>query len=220
MKCRIFKLARRILLFLLLGAIINVAVAWGCSIWSTLLFEESEPSFGQQSEFQAYCRRHGLNLRASPGEWTWKHATMVGVTWYQGWSGAQTSDPIFYVQLQRAGWPRRSVECTGATNWPPARVNGFAILDWNDGLPCPSFLEPSPTGADDTAPPLPYRPIWPGFAINTIFYAAALWLPFAAVGRLRRRRRIKRGLCPACAYPVGDSAVCTECGNQLRVQAS
>jgi hypothetical protein len=59
---------------------------------------------------------------------------------------------------------------------------------------------------------LPLAILWPGFAINTIFYAAILWLPFAAFGRIRRRRRIKRGLCPACAYPVGESSKCTECG--------
>ena len=30
-----------------------------------------------------------------------------------------------------------------------------------------------------------------------------------------RRDRIKRGLCPVCAYPEGESAVCTECGNAI-----
>jgi hypothetical protein len=62
---------------------------------------------------------------------------------------------------------------------------------------------------------LPYAPMWPGFAINTLFYAGTLWLLFAAPFALRRRRRIKRGLCPKCAYPIGrggTSDVCTECG--------
>jgi len=59
---------------------------------------------------------------------------------------------------------------------------------------------------------LPFLPIWPGFAINTIFYAAIVWIIFVAPFALRRFRRIKRGLCPACAYPIGSSAVCTECG--------
>ena len=65
---------------------------------------------------------------------------------------------------------------------------------------------------------LPYQPIWPGFAINTMFYAAVLWLLFAAplaLRGVRRRRRIKRGLCVACAYPIGDSPVCTECGRPV-----
>ena len=62
---------------------------------------------------------------------------------------------------------------------------------------------------------IPLIPLWPGFAVNTLFYAVILWMLFAAPLALRRRRRIKRGLCPACAYPVGDSSVCTECGKQV-----
>jgi hypothetical protein len=62
----------------------------------------------------------------------------------------------------------------------------------------------------------PFRPLWPGFAINTLFYAAILWLLFAAPFVLRRWRRVRRGLCPACGYPVGTSPVCTECGAELK----
>ena len=60
-----------------------------------------------------------------------------------------------------------------------------------------------------------------GFAINTMFYAAMLWLLFAALhpgGFVRRRIRARRGQCPACAYPIGASNVCTECGVALRVR--
>jgi len=61
---------------------------------------------------------------------------------------------------------------------------------------------------------VPLTPIWPGFAINTVFYAAILSLPFIAFGRIRHRRRIRRGLCPKCGYDLrGRShAVCPECG--------
>ena len=62
---------------------------------------------------------------------------------------------------------------------------------------------------------VPSHCIWSGFAINTVFYAAILWLVCAAPFALRRWRRIKRGLCPACAYPVGASDTCTECGKPL-----
>ena len=63
--------------------------------------------------------------------------------------------------------------------------------------------------------PFPLRPLWTPLIANSVAYAAVLWLLFAAPIALRRRRRIKRGLCPACAYPVGSSDVCTECGAQL-----
>jgi hypothetical protein len=59
---------------------------------------------------------------------------------------------------------------------------------------------------------IPYSPLWPGFAINTIFYAAILWLLFTVPRFVRRRIRARGGQCPACAYPVGASDVCTECG--------
>jgi hypothetical protein len=36
---------------------------------------------------------------------------------------------------------------------------------------------------------LPLAPVWPGFAINTIFYAAILWVLFFALGAVRRSIR-------------------------------
>ena len=76
-----------------------------------------------------------------------------------------------------------------------------------------SFVRGGPS--HPTGRVLPFRPIWPGFAINTLFYAAILGTLFAVPFALRRRRRIKRGLCPKCAYPIGDSPVCTEGGNPV-----
>ena len=64
---------------------------------------------------------------------------------------------------------------------------------------------------------VPLRPIWSGFAANTIFYAAILWLlcssPFV-VQRLIRRRR---GHCIKCGYDLRgtEHEVCPECGSPL-----
>ena len=62
---------------------------------------------------------------------------------------------------------------------------------------------------------LPYRLIASGFAVNTIFYTALLCLLLFGPFALRRFIRVKRGLCPACAYPRGESDVCSECGKAL-----
>ena len=61
---------------------------------------------------------------------------------------------------------------------------------------------------------LPLIPVWPGFAVNTLLYAAALWLLCAIPLHVRRRVRMKRGRCPACGYELRGSAsdVCSECG--------
>ena len=62
---------------------------------------------------------------------------------------------------------------------------------------------------------LALRPFWPGFAVNTIFYAAILWLLICGPCALRRLIRIRRGLCSKCAYPMGQSDACSECGKPL-----
>ena len=68
---------------------------------------------------------------------------------------------------------------------------------------------------------LPYVPFLPGFAINTMFYSAILWLLFALPFVLRRRLRAKRGLCVKCAYDLRGRAmssdVCPECGTATLV---
>ena len=63
---------------------------------------------------------------------------------------------------------------------------------------------------------LPLGLIGDRFAINTVFYGVILWGLFTAPFALRRRRRIKRGLSPQCAYPVGINERCTECGAAVK----
>ena len=59
---------------------------------------------------------------------------------------------------------------------------------------------------------LGWKPILPGFAVNAAVFAIVWWLIFAAGALTLARRRIKRGLCRRCAYPVTGLAVCPECG--------
>jgi hypothetical protein len=62
---------------------------------------------------------------------------------------------------------------------------------------------------------LPYGPLWSGLIVNTIFYAAIVWLMIRSPIETRRRWRELRGRCGACGYPRGESTVCTECGSDL-----
>ena len=63
-------------------------------------------------------------------------------------------------------------------------------------------------------------PIWPGFAINTIFYATGLWLLGLIPVAVRRHIRFGRGQCRACGYDLrgrehgkaSEPSVCPECG--------
>lgn len=62
---------------------------------------------------------------------------------------------------------------------------------------------------------LPYRPLWLGLIANTAFYGFTLYLLARMARKLRGLRRVRRGLCPRCRYPIGMAPVCTECGNLL-----
>jgi hypothetical protein len=194
--------------FLLLGAIVNVAVAWGCEMWC--------PSVDMVNVgVRFYPLPAGERwYRSAPVHWPPPaergHVNLVGrtATWTsitRERQGLAPSDVFHFSQLViECGWPLRSLEYEHQVNQRPYSIAIEKLADFGE---VPAWLRPI-----DERRRLPLRPIWPGFAINTLFYAAILWLLFAAPFALRRRRRIKRGLCPKCAYPVGDSAVCTEWG--------
>src|SRR5204863_9181926 len=84
-----------------------------------------------------------------------------------------------------------------------------------------AFALPGPPASESLSDPffrvLLLRPIWPGFAINTIFYAAILWLLFVAPFKLRRWRRIKRNHCVKCNYDLRGTTHqrCPECGTPV-----
>jgi hypothetical protein len=59
---------------------------------------------------------------------------------------------------------------------------------------------------------LPYRIIWFGFGVNTMFYASIVGAIAFGPGALRRRWRIRHHRCTACGYPIGESERCSECG--------
>jgi hypothetical protein len=66
---------------------------------------------------------------------------------------------------------------------------------------------------------LPIDPVFPGFLLNTLIYAA---LPAAVMtaSHLRASRRRRQSRCPACGYPLTGLPTCPECGDSSRDEAS
>jgi hypothetical protein len=63
---------------------------------------------------------------------------------------------------------------------------------------------------------LPVFPLWPGFALNTLFYATIAWVLWRIPILIRRHRRRARNLCVKCAYDragLGTGVACPECGH-------
>jgi hypothetical protein len=226
------RIITRLIGLLLLGAIVNVAVAWLLAVRlpvsATWVSSEIQRSWQPLSEL-GYEREGFLKVSQSwrfgssrifvaAGDFHhWPEDEPRGSPLEEcpGWSRHRVLESLAGAEdtvmiMEARGWPFRALWCHPA-QWsvfgdgtvdPP--VGGIEVDD--------RFAVASDTG---TRPTLPLRLFWPGFAINTVFYAGILWLLLAAPFALRRWRRVKRGLCPACAYPVGDSEVCTECGKPV-----
>jgi hypothetical protein len=198
----------KLLAFVLAGAIINVAVAWGFVIESPgsaeihvrALSSVEREWLGSQWDLAM----HPLECRVL--QWRHERTTQLIV---QG-----TRGPTSGVGAEmRAGFPTLSLvgyfkpNCSGPRSWDVNHLPWDSVGFWayDDGFPHTTLGKV-----------LPLIPIWPGFAINTIFYAAILWMVFAVPRYIKRRRRIKRGLCARCAYPIGTAENCTECGGTVQ----
>ena len=180
----------RICVLLLLGAIVNVAVALTIMSWSgshVFGFHVTQRLFStaEAGQFlEQYAHDDSLPISAPSGVVTngWNMRSIIA----GGPVSLPAGDEDYVVAEYSAGFP-----------W-------WCIRRATHGFPRILPMSTSPLGL-----------IWPGFAINTVFYAFVLWLLFAAPFALRRWRRIRRGLCPKCAYDLrgsADAAACPECG--------
>ena len=193
---KVRSIAVRVVVFLLLGAVVNVAVALAIAAFSSPRQAVEMPLSETDSLLiAALLQRFDGSIQDDP---SWLLRRGPGVEWITGVNVRNPSADWFSLFAMRSGWPVYSL--SGET-W---------LLNSSDDPQDHSLLS---IPSRDMV--LPLRPLWPGFAINTLVYAAVPWLLFAAPGRVRRWRRIRRGLCIKCAYPVGTSEVCTECGVRI-----
>jgi hypothetical protein len=215
--------------FLLLGAIVNVAVG--------MIFVQLNGGRTLPKINSADFTNH-RSPTAEEDRWTCENmlpliAKILGETPTCGTRTAHES--------LRIGWRRTGIEqeyflpsrrgskssITVAGNSIPAVNAGKYSVSMSKRVDCgwPSYsVRVDLVLATTTGQPFRYeefRPIWPGFAINTIFYAAMLWLLWFAPGKIKRFIRVHRGRCPACGFIIapGTAAAsggpCSECGHLL-----
>jgi hypothetical protein len=217
-----------IAIFLLAGAVTNVAVAWGFWQWGerpaggiagdrAMRRAEVEPA-----DVERWRRRASAGWPAEP-----RHAQTaehLGLRFRDLFlrpascvvlmvdGRRPVARPNYRVEMVACGWPLAALQIEHwylfeSGVWA-SRTSGWTVGRFE--LPIRGSW-----GWDVKRLELPRRPLWPGFASNTVFYATILWLLACGPFALRRFVRVRRGLCPACAYPMGESATCTECGKAL-----
>jgi hypothetical protein len=190
-------------LLLLLGAITNIVVAWGLSL-------RSWQSTGGESWLVDQIAVDWWRTHAPPGFPDAPAGMYESHRFGNRISSLYETEEVrigtsYFAHRFAYGWPMVSFEFTDWTNLQ-ARTSERRRAIQLSGWPF----------APGTGRAIPLSPIWLAFAVNTLVYAAILLLLYGSTVVVRRRRRIRRGLCPACAYPVGTSAVCTECGKPVK----
>ena len=180
----------RAIAFLVAGAIINIGLTIGLA-WRATRWHRNETL--------------NCDLEAT--------LSLVGSGWQ---TQGLTTDGGWEMNWHTGGAPRNDMEEFSIPGflYRHAITDGQGTITINAGWPMYALKRDWPSeqfGADRSVRGL-REPIWPGFAVNTLFYAGVLWVVFAGPLALRRMIRRRRGQCPTCAYPIGQSPVCTECG--------
>ena len=210
--------------FVLLGAVVNVAVAWGCATFLADARNGWEMHSGAtRLESGAVW---GIRRRERPGYLKMDcHVGSPAQQWDARWQAARSliehwsrvpNDPSSFSDWdeQASGWPMLSF-------WSRLEIvdyrHNFVSTDArvlpHDKLEKGIYVDARWISKQAI---LPFGPIWHGVIVNTLFYAAVVVLLYGLLHSLRRRRRVRKGLCAKCAYPVGSSDVCTECGHPVR----
>jgi hypothetical protein len=210
---------------LLIGAIANIAVAWGCA-WlffrSVNLASVGEPTLGFDFEhadraWHAVVQRHFGSRLARAGSDRDEVADLERLRPPPWWVRRvhRWMEDVGTVEHYEFGWPMRSMQYV-------AVYDGTWLFHDHRIIAGGWRPRASERAANYQAAALPLIPIWPGFAINTLLYGAALWLLLAGPGALRRIMRRRRGRCPKCNYDLrGVSGVgCPECGRGRKPEAA
>lgn len=214
---------RRILVFLLLGAIVNVAVAWGCVLFASRRkpVEVSRGFSGTPVTLMTLGEPHvGVEVLSCGGVeqelpmLVWNER-VGGWTEYQGDIRSDDWARTIPATRTRAGWPYLALEgwlsnSFGRLSFEPEQRPLKNSAHW--ALILDHGFDPQFRAGTWI---LPLRPLMGGFAVNTLMYGTILLVVGLTPGAVRAARRRHHNLCPACAYPRGSSPVCTECGEAL-----
>jgi hypothetical protein len=213
----------KIVVFLLLGAIINVAVAWGFAIWGSN--EEDWPTwvyaattdpgfvFLAQHSGPGFSRVTAVARRGVVGRPRLKDRGELLPHWARDLLLPSQGDRTMFFSDAR-GWPVLSFRSVLTLDYVYDQSLAIWVREVHEvleGFPLPRKQR---TEGVRNLRAIPLRPIWPGFAINTIFFAAIFWLVALTPVTARRLMRHKRGHCIKCGYDLrGDlNGGCPECG--------
>jgi hypothetical protein len=196
---------------LILGTALNVAVAWGL-VWAKPIPVGSSPQAARVSTAPVDALAFPSDVPRPDRFFSWNDfaETYWQMIWDEpGPDGKDVWPPkrSIVAHLFRAGWPMRSLQHQ-------------YLFDDNDNGRTTTTITPTSFGEWRSPVLVGYKqyaifPVWPGFLINTLFFAAITAAFLWSITALRIRARTRAGLCASCAYDrhgLSESTPCPECG--------
>jgi len=233
MKRRAFKYLPRGMALLLIGAIINVILAWVCALWSdrAVVIENGVPSrtsglpsVWSKDIFTSSDRKFLADIGSLANVEECQFRTTFGldrraflpaVNW--NFIGFQTQTallrhltPLPEAMETKSGWPLLSMRA-----WQWLNSANPAGQPFSYDSPLVITIGSATTYPIPARRVLPIRVIWLGFVVNAAIFGAAVWCLLFGIQFIRRSIRAGWNCCSECGYPIGTSAVCTECGSPI-----
>lgn len=220
---------RRVLLALLIGALITIITSW---LAMFLPWDDRRRWHGPStSEYIGVASRSDRTktFQITRGSSAWHTVTQYWWMQISGFSLTMLGDDPAYREIDlnslpshmrpksidelvmlswyhATGWPMPAMTCSA--HWQTQIANANIIYEVKGGMQLPRDAQYNPRA-------LPLTPLWPGFAVNTLLWAA-LWLMARwSLSAARRWRRAKRNRCVHCGYSregLREGAACPECG--------
>lgn len=217
----------QVLICLVIGALISLVGAWMCVAWSPLHSATRWPEAWPSSQYWPVDvptdwpdPPHKLTASALSGFGVRYVDTHFGT----GEDVAYPGTPSFYVQEWDAGridagWPFACLTAHHASYYTSrtAQRPWWVLPEWAGGLRVRGVRDSPPW--TNNPMPMPYRPLWPPLVFDTLFWGGLIAGMCFGIPVTRRALRRRRGLCLACAYPIGSSPVCSECGKPVTPRA-
>ena len=193
--------------------VLVVAVAIACAVWSP--FNQEVVSYGWWFRSNPYWLRE-IDHPSAYGS----SQAGFGITFYNVWVDHPDDllswpDPYAYrVVVLRAGFPFRCLRwmdnLRGGSGQPSLWVRGIETKRAITVTGLPRRIPLTVVTGLPRRIPLTVEPL--GMFLNILIASAAIVLARVGVRGAVVHRRRRKSLCVNCAYPVGDFAICPECG--------